>query len=182
MRFEPTDVDGVWLITLERITDERGHFARVFCAREFGDRGLNPACVQCSVSYNAKRGTLRGMHYQAPPHAEAKLVRVTRGAIYDVAIDLRRSSATFKKWCGVELTGANGRALYIPEQCAHGFITLTDETEVFYQMSEFYYPGEARGVRWDDPALGVRWPSEPALISQRDAGYANFNEAGTKHV
>lgn len=171
MRFEPTDVDGVWLIAPKRLTDERGHFARIFCAREFGARGLNPACVQCSVSYNAKRGTLRGMHYQALPHAEAKLVRVTRGAIYDVAIDLRPGSVTYKKWFGAELTAENGRALYIPERCAHGFITLANETEVFYQMSEFYHPDAGRGVRWDDPAFGIDWPLVPSAIAARDAQY-----------
>lgn len=171
MRFVPTEVPGAWLIEEERFADERGYFARTWCTREFAANGLEAAVVQCSVSFNARRGTLRGMHYQAPPRAEVKLVRCTRGAIFDVAVDLRPGSTAFRRWVGVELTAENGRALYIPKGFAHGFLTLADETEVFYQMSEFYGPVEARGLRWDDPFVGVRWPASPQVMASRDRDY-----------
>ena len=165
---------GAFIIEPERIEDERGFFARTFCAKEFEARGLTPRFVQCNISFNKKKGTLRGMHYQAAPHAETKLIRCTRGAIYDVIIDLRTDSPTWKHWVAVELTGDNHRMLCIPEGLAHGFQTLEDDTEVFYQMSEFYHPGAARGLRWDDPTFGIDWPMEISSISARDAGYPEF--------
>ncbi len=174
MIFSETKLKGVYIIDLEKVEDERGFFARTFCQEEFKAHGLNPRFVQSNVSLNRKKGTLRGMHYQAPPYQEAKLVRCTRGGLYDVAVDLRVDSPTFKQWVGVELTAENHRMLYIPEGCAHGFQTLEDNTEVVYQMSEFYHPESARGVRWDDPALGIQWALTPALISERDRTYASL--------
>jgi len=162
------------VIEVERLTDERGFFARAWCQREFAEHGLNPRLVQCNISYNPRRGTLRGMHYQAVPHSEAKLVRCTRGAIYDVIVDLRSDSPSYLRHFGVDLTAEGREMLYVPEGVAHGFLTLEDETEVFYQMSEFYAPEAARGVRWNDPAFGIRWPIEVAVISPRDAAYPDF--------
>lgn len=162
------------IVSPEPIQDERGFFARSWCVKEFREDGLNPNLVQCNISGNYQKGTLRGLHYQADPHGEAKLVRCTSGAIYDVALDLRRSSMTYRKWTGAELTAANHRALYIPEGCAHGFLTLEDDSEVFYQMSEFYCPEAARGVRWNDSAFGIAWPGEVKVISERDRAYPNF--------
>src|SRR5262245_43154371 len=152
MRFTEATLKGAFLVDIERHEDERGFFARSWCTQEFRDRGLNPCVVQCNVSWNRTRGTLRGLHYQVAPHAEVKLVRCTKGAVYDVIIDLRETSPTFLHHIGVELTADNHRALYIPEGFAHGFLTMRENTEVFYQMSAFYEPGAARGVRWDDPA------------------------------
>jgi len=174
MRFSPTKLSGVSLVDLERHEDERGFFARSWCQSEFEQRGLNPRLVQCNVSFNRKRGTLRGMHYQVAPHAEAKLVRCTRGAIYDVAVDLRPDSPTYRQWVGVELTAENGRALYIAEGFAHGFQTLADDSEVFYQMSEFFHPEYARGVRWDDPAFKIAWPENERCLSARDLAYPDY--------
>jgi dTDP-4-dehydrorhamnose 3,5-epimerase len=175
MIFSETKLKGVYVIDLEKIEDERGFFARTFCQKEFKAHGLNPRFVQCGISFNKKKGTLRGMHFQAPPFQEAKLVRCTRGAIYDVIIDLRSDSPTFKHWVGVELTAENHRMLYIPEGCAHGFQTLEDNAEVAYQMSEFYHPESARGVRWDDPAFGIGWPEgEIRIISERDRSYPDY--------
>jgi dTDP-4-dehydrorhamnose 3,5-epimerase len=168
MLFTETKLEGVFIIEPERIEDERGFFARTWCQQEFEAHGLSPRLVQCSISFNARKGTLRGMHYQAAPHAEAKLIRCTLGAIYDVALDLRSESATFKQWVAAELTAENRRMLYIPEGLAHGFQTLTDGAEVFYQMSEFYHPQSARGVLWNDPAFRMEWPLPLAVISQRD--------------
>lgn len=172
MRFTPTTVPGAYVIDLEELADERGFFARVFCREEFVARGLNPDIAQSSVSFNAKRGTLRGLHYQTKPYEEAKVVRCTRGAIFDVVVDMRWGSPAFAQWHGVELSDQNRRMLYIPEGCAHGFLTLCDATEVHYQMSAVYHPESARGVRWDDPALAIRWPIAPVLISVPDLSYA----------
>jgi dTDP-4-dehydrorhamnose 3,5-epimerase len=174
VRFVPTDIPGVQVVEQDRHLDERGFFARTWCAREFADHGLDPRLVQCSVSFNARRGTLRGLHYQAPPAAEAKLVRCTRGALFDVAVDLRPRSRTFRRWVGVELTAETGRALYIPEGFAHGFLTLADATEVSYQMSVAFSPGQARGVRWNDPWLDVRWPGPAEVMAERDRGYPDL--------
>ena len=168
MKFSPTKLPGVWIVDMEKRKDERGFFARSWCQQEFEGHGLNPNLVQCSVSFNHKKGTLRGMHYQIAPHEEAKLVRCTRGAIYDVAVDLRPASPTRKQWLAVELTADNGRALYIPEGFAHGFQTLADNSEVFYQMSKFYHPESARGVRWNDSQLTILWPVARKIISQHD--------------
>ena len=175
MRFTATKLQGVFVIDLEHIEDERGFFARSFCAKAFAEHGLNSRIVQCSVSFSRRQGTLRGLHWQAAPHLEAKIVRVTRGAIFDVALDLRPDSPTFKQHVAVELTAENRRMLYVPEHCAHGFQTLEDNTEVFYQMSEFHWPESARGVRWNDPAFGINWPSvERRILSERDANAPDF--------
>lgn len=161
---------------LESKPDERGLFARSWCQKEFEEHGLNPKLAQCNVSFNTRKGTLRGIHYQAAPHQEAKLVRCTRGAIYDVAVDLRPDSITFMHWIGVTLTAADRNMVYVPEGCGHGFLTLEDETEVFYQMSEFYYPELSRGVRWDDRSFQIVWPGEVKVISERDRTYPNFEQ------
>ena len=174
MIFQPTGLAGAYVIAIERLSDGRGFFARSFCAREFEDHGLNPSMAQCNISYNRHAGTLRGMHFQASPFEEAKLVRCTRGAIHDVIIDLRPGSPTFMRHVGVLLTPEERNMLYVPEGFAHGFLTLEDHTEVFYQMSEFYVPGAARGFRWDDPAFAIDWPASVSVISERDAAYPDF--------
>jgi dTDP-4-dehydrorhamnose 3,5-epimerase len=174
MTFQETKLPGVFEIHIEPHCDERGFFARAWCQQEFENHGLNPKLVQCSVSFNTYKGTLRGLHYQAAPYAETKIVRCTRGAIYDVVVDLRPQSPTFKNWIGVVLTEASREMLYIPEGCAHGFLTREDETEVFYQISEFYNAESSRGVRWDDPAFQINWPGEVKVISDRDRTYPNF--------
>jgi dTDP-4-dehydrorhamnose 3,5-epimerase len=171
VRFQSTKLAGVVLVNLEPHMDDRGFFARSWCQKEFEHNGLNPRLVQCNVSFNKRRGTLRGIHYQATPFEEAKLVRCTGGALYDVVVDLRSASPTYKKWVGVELTAVNRRMIYVPEGCGHGFLTLADETEVFYQMSEFYNSETARGVRWNDPAFQIHWPSDVTVISDRDRSY-----------
>lgn len=174
MKFTELDLPGAYLVEPEPIADERGFFARTWCEQEFAAQGLNPRLVQCSISYNHRKGTLRGMHYQTKPHEEVKLVRCTQGAIYDVLLDLRADSPAFLRWQSVELTAQNRRMLYIPEGVAHGFQTLTDAAEVFYQMSEFFHSESARGVRWNDPAFGIEWPSDERTISLRDQQYADF--------
>ena len=195
MLFVETKLKGAFIIELEPIEDERGFFARTFCRREFESHGLYSNFVQCNISHNLKKGALRGMHYQAAPYEEAKLVRCVRGSIYDVIIDLRPDSPTYCKWTGVELTAhcsqltakgspsaahssqltAHYRMLYIPQGFAHGFLTLEDDTEVFYQMSEFYSPDHVRGIRWNDPIFGIQWPSDVQVISDRDRCYPDFN-------
>jgi dTDP-4-dehydrorhamnose 3,5-epimerase len=175
--FRETRVAGSYLVEPERIEDERGFFARTFSSRDFAARGLDDRVEQSSTSFNARRGTLRGMHYQAAPHGEAKLVRCTRGAIYDVAVDLRPDSPSYLRWVGTELSAENGRALFVPEGCAHGFQTLVDGSEVLYQISTAYVPEAARGVRWDDPAFNIDWPPAPLegrTMAPRDAGYPDF--------
>ncbi len=174
MRFHKTKLAAVLEIELEPKHDDRGFFARTWCADEFRHSGLNPKLVQCSVSFNIRKGTLRGIHYQAAPHEEAKLVRCTRGAIYDVVVDLRPDSPTYKEWVATSLTASNRRMLYVPEGCGHGFLTLEDESEVFYQMSESYHPEFARGVRWNDPALHISWPARVEVISERDRNYPDL--------
>jgi dTDP-4-dehydrorhamnose 3,5-epimerase len=174
MIFLETPLAGAFVIDIEPHEDERGFFARTFCQEEFEALGLDATVVQSSVSFNRQRGTLRGMHYQTPPHEETKVVRCTAGAIYDVIIDLRPLSPTFVQWHGVTLSAENRTMFYIPAGFAHGFLTLEDNTEVLYQMSEFYYPDSARGVRWDDPAFGIEWPAEPTAISDRDKIYPDF--------
>ncbi|OAD21867.1 dtdp-4-dehydrorhamnose 3,5-epimerase [Candidatus Thiomargarita nelsonii] len=175
MIFTETKLKGAYIIDLEPIADERGFFARSWCQKEFEAHGLNPNLVQCNISFNKTKGTLRGMHYQVAPHEEAKLVRCTKGAIYDVIIDLRPESSTFKQWVAVELTAENYQMLYIPEGFAHGFQSLADNTEVFYQMSEFFHPECARGVRWDDPAFNIEWPQDERIITAKDMQYLDFN-------
>jgi dTDP-4-dehydrorhamnose 3,5-epimerase len=174
MRFLETHLAGAYIVEQERIADARGFFARTWCQREFAANGLDSRLAQCSISFNHKKGTLRGMHYQAPPYAEVKLVRCTAGAIYDVIVDLRPGSATYTQHLAVELSAANRRMLYIPDGFAHGFQTMADDSEVFYQMSEFYSPEHARGVRWDDPAFGIAWPDDQPTIIERDRQYPDF--------
>jgi len=174
MLFEETRIGGVLRIHPERRTDERGFFARTWCRDEFEKAGLDARLAQCSISFNPHKGTLRGMHYQAAPYAETKLVRCTMGAIYDVIVDLRADSPTFRKWLGVTLTAENREMIYIPEGCAHGFLTIEDNSEIFYQMSEFYHPEAACGVRWNDPAFGIEWPGKVEVISERDRSLPNF--------
>jgi dTDP-4-dehydrorhamnose 3,5-epimerase len=177
MRFTETKLKGAYVIKIEPIEDERGFFARSWCQQEFGDRGLNPNLVQCNVSFNRKKGTLRGMHYQIKPHEETKLVKCTRGSIYDVMIDIRPESSTFKQWTAIELSAENHKMLYIPEGFAHGFQTLEDNTEVFYQMSDFYHPESARGLRWDDPMFAIVWAlTENLVISLKDRQYSLFEQ------
>jgi dTDP-4-dehydrorhamnose 3,5-epimerase len=175
MIFTETKLKGAFIIEPERLEDERGFFARTFCRKEFEAQGLNPNLVQCSISYNRLKGTLRGMHYQIPPHEEAKLIRCTAGAVYDVILDLRRNSPTYRQWVSVELTGENRLMFYVPEGIAHGFQTLRDQTEVLYQMSESYNAESARGVRWDDPFFAIQWLGKPLVISRKDESYRDFN-------
>ena len=175
MIFAETELEGAFVIEPEKKEDERGFFARTWCREEFLARGLNPCLAQCSVSYNKRKGTLRGMHYQAAPHEEAKLVRCTRGAVYDVILDLRLASPTFKRWVALDLTATNHRMVYVPEGFAHGFQTLEDDTEVFYQISEFYYPEFTRGVRWNDTAFDIQWALDVSIVSQKDALLEDFD-------
>ncbi len=175
MKFHETPLNGACIIEMDKIEDERGFFARAWCQTEFLQHGIIPDLVQCNVSFNPKRNTLRGLHYQVKPHEEAKLVRCTQGAIYDVIVDLRPESPSFKRWFAVELTARNHRSLYIPGGCAHGFQTLVDNTEVFYQMSTVYCPEAARGLRWNDPLFQIEWPPCAArLVSDRDRNYPDF--------
>jgi len=171
MIFTESALSGAFTIEMEHIEDERGFFARSFSEEEFAAHGLPARMRQSNLSFNSRRGTLRGMHYQADPHAEDKLVRCTAGAIYDVIVDLRPRSPTERRWFGTELTARNRRSLFVPKGFAHGFITLCDESEVLYMMSASYAPGFGRGVRWNDPAFGIVWPIEPTVIAGRDAAY-----------
>jgi dTDP-4-dehydrorhamnose 3,5-epimerase len=171
MIFKETELSGLFVIEPELIEDERGFFARSWTPEEFEERGLNPRLAQCNISFNKLRGTLRGLHFQAKPHEEAKLVRCTRGAMFDVAVDLRPHSPTRLAWAAVELTADNHRMLYIPEGFAHGYQTLEDATEIFYQVSEYYHSESARGLRWDDLRLGIEWPLPVTRMSPRDRGF-----------
>jgi dTDP-4-dehydrorhamnose 3,5-epimerase len=176
VRFTELELPGAFLVELERIDDERGFFARTFCRNEFAERGLATEIVQANTAFNRRAGTLRGMHYQAAPHAEAKLVRCTRGAVYDVIVDLRRDSPSFTRWVSVELTAENDAMLYVPEGVAHGYQTLQDDTETSYLMSAFYEPTAGRGVRWDDPAFGIEWPEvAERTLNERDRGWPDFS-------
>jgi dTDP-4-dehydrorhamnose 3,5-epimerase len=176
MNYRGTEVAGAVVVGLTPQADDRGFFTRTFCAREFEEHDLDPAVAQCNLSFNVRRGTLRGMHSQAEPHEEAKLVRCVRGGIHDVIVDLRPGSPTYLKHFAVELSAANRLALYVPKGVFHGFLTLEDETEVFYQMSTPYVPGASLGYRYDDPAFGIRWPIAVAVISPRDASYPDFRD------
>ena len=174
MIFTETSLAGAYLIDLDRREDERGFFARVFCVEEFRARGLNAEVAQCSFSFNRRKGTLRGLHWQVRPKAEDKLVRVSRGAIHDIVVDLRPDSPTYLQHVAVELTSDNGRMLYVPRGFAHGFQALVDETDVCYQMSEFFAPECARGARWNDPAFGIRWPLPNPILNERDQSWPDF--------
>jgi len=175
MIFQPLEVSGAFLIEPEPIQDERGFFARLWCQRDLEERGLLGRIAQCSQSFNTRKGTLRGLHYQLPPYAEVKVVRCTRGAIHDVILDLRPASPTFKKHAAVTLTSENRNMAYVPEGCAHGFQTLEDGTEVFYLISEFHRPDHSRGVRWNDPAFGIPWPPGEKILNDRDRSYPDFS-------
>jgi len=175
--FTETPLKGAYVIEPERLEDPRGFFARTWCEREFEARGLETRIAQCSTSFNKKKGTLRGMHYQAPPAAETKIIRCTRGAMYDVILDLRPGSPTFTRHFAAVFTAENYKMLYVPTGLAHGFQTLKDDTEVLYQISEFYSPDHARGVRWDDPVFAIRWPEDERTIVERDGSYLDFRPA-----
>jgi dTDP-4-dehydrorhamnose 3,5-epimerase len=174
MIFSELGVAGAFHIVPERLEDQRGFFARSWDRQEFAEHGLNPVLAQCNISWNKRASTLRGMHLQQTPFEETKLIRVTRGSIHDVVLDLRHGSPTFGKHAGVLLTADSREMVYVPEGCAHGFLTLEDDTEVFYQMSEIYSPQHARGIRWDDPAFGIHWPAEISVISDRDRSFPDF--------
>jgi len=178
--FRETDIAGVRIVELEPLADERGFFARSFCAEEFARAGIEMAVVQTNVSRNSRRGTLRGLHYQAEPAPEPKLVRCTAGRVFDVAVDLRPASPSYCRWTGVELDAETGNALFVPAGCAHGFLTLSDHAEVTYLMGAAYVPELARGVRWNDPAFAIAWPFAPAVMSGRDAAYADFDPDAMK--
>ena len=176
MNFQETPLHGSYLVQPQRLGDDRGFFARSFCRAEFAAHGLNTTIRQCDISYNRVRGTLRGLHHQAPPFEETKLVRCTRGAIWDAIVDLRPESATYLSWYGVELSAENRTMLYVPRTFAHGFLTLADDSEVFYQMSETYDPASSRGIRWNDPRVGIDWPLEPVVISEKDRSLPTIEE------
>jgi dTDP-4-dehydrorhamnose 3,5-epimerase len=173
--FTEASLPGAWLIEIEPMADERGHFARSFCRDAFREQGIDTDFIQSSVSFNTRNGTLRGLHFQSAPAAEGKLVRCTRGAIFDVVLDLRPHSPTYLRWQAFELTAVNTAAVFIPPGLAHGFQTLSDETEVFYQMTTRYAPALATGVRWNDPAFGITWPIVNPILSPRDASYPDFH-------
>jgi dTDP-4-dehydrorhamnose 3,5-epimerase len=168
MNFTKTELDGAYIIEVKRIEDDRGFFGRSYCSNEFEKHGLNTNIVQANLSYNKKKGTLRGLHLQASPFSESKLVRCTRGAIYDVIVDMREGSATYRKWLGVELTADNYKMLYVPEGFAHGYLTLEDNTDVTYQVTQFYTPGAERSYHWNDPAFNIQWVAQPVVISEKD--------------
>ncbi|KAB2939029.1 MAG: dTDP-4-dehydrorhamnose 3,5-epimerase family protein [Hyphomicrobium sp.] len=174
MRLIETPLHGAFVVEIDKLEDQRGFFARTFCAREFETHGLAPCVAQCSISFNSRRDTLRGMHFQSAPHEEDKLVRCTRGALWDVIIDLRPQSATRNKWFAKELTADNCCAMYVPKGFAHGFKTLRDATEVLYQMSTPFVSGAASGVRWNDPAFAIDWPGGEPILSPRDAAYPDY--------
>ena len=175
MIFTELELAGAYVLDLERREDERGFFARAWCADELAKHGLETRLVQANVSYNRRKGTVRGMHMQEPPHAEVKVIRATRGAVYDVIVDLRDGSPTRGRWVGVELSAENGLAVYVPEGFAHGYQTLTDDAETFYLVSEFYAPGAERGYRWDDPGFGIEWPRpKGAIVSEKDASWPDW--------
>lgn len=174
MLFEETPLAGAYIISLQPVQDDRGYFARSFCREEMGKRGLECDFVQGNISYNQKKGTLRGLHYQLPPHEEVKIVSCRRGVIYDVIVDIRSHSSTYGQWIGRELSAQNGQAFYIPRGFAHGFQTLADETEVHYLMGNYYHPSSARGIRWNDTKLGIKWPYSDIIMSERDMQFPEF--------
>ncbi|HVX52217.1 MAG TPA: dTDP-4-dehydrorhamnose 3,5-epimerase [Chitinophagaceae bacterium] len=172
MNFTETKLPGAYIIDINKLEDDRGFFARTFCKKEFAIFGLNTDICQCNISYNQKKSTLRGMHMQLAPYEEAKIIRCSRGAVYDVIVDMRINSNTFKQWISVELDELNRRMLYVPEGFAHGFMTLADDTEVIYEITQFYKQGFEAGYRWDDPVLNIKWPASPVVISQKDSSYS----------
>ena len=179
MRFTQTSIAGAWLVEPEPRGDERGSFARLWCRDEFGKHGLRADFVQCNASSSRHRGTLRGLHYQIAPHEEVKLISCIRGRVFDVIVDLRPQSRTFLKWFGVELSPATKTMAYVPEGCAHGYLTLEDDSEVTYPVTTFYTPGAERGLRWDDPAIAIEWPIAPVVISEKDRNWPDWQSDGT---
>ena len=177
MRFLPQSIAGVFVVEAAPHIDERGAFARTFCTQEFEAAGISFTTAQINLSTNPKRHTLRGLHYQDPPYAEAKFVRAVRGRAFDVVVDLRRDSPTHRRWLGIELDSSKMNAVFVPEGCAHGFLTLEDDTDILYQMGRLFVDGHAKGVRWNDPAFAITWPAPPALISPRDAAYADYGNS-----
>jgi dTDP-4-dehydrorhamnose 3,5-epimerase len=175
MIFTELELKGAYLVEVKKIEDERGFFGRAWCANEFVEHGLNKNFVQLNTSFSKKKGTIRGMHFQADPYQEVKFIRCTRGKIWDVIIDLRPNSPTFKKWVGNELTADNYRMVYVPENFAHGFITLEDNSEVYYPVTQFYTPGAERGLRWNDPAFNIKWPVEVTVVSEKDSNHSDFS-------
>ncbi|AFS80013.1 dTDP-4-dehydrorhamnose 3,5-epimerase [Candidatus Nitrosopumilus koreensis AR1] len=176
MKFHELKIKGVFIVEIEKIEDERGFFARTWDKNEFLKNNLNPEIVQCNISFNSKKGTIRGMHYQESPYEEAKIVKCVKGKVFEVFIDLRKNSETFKKWGSVELSSEENFELYVPEGFALGFQTLEDNTELFYQMSQYYMPENANGIRWDDPMFNIKWPMTPSIISQKDKDWTNFKD------
>jgi dTDP-4-dehydrorhamnose 3,5-epimerase len=176
LRFVPTDVPGAWILEQERHADERGFFARTWCARELAEHGLEPRLSQCSVSFNHRKGTLRGLHYQAPPCAEAKIVRCTRGAIFDVAVDLRPDSPTYRRWEGYELDDVDHLQLFIPDGFGHAFCVLSETADVLYRVSSYYDPELESGIAWDDPEIAIRWPITDPILSERDSSAPRLAE------
>jgi dTDP-4-dehydrorhamnose 3,5-epimerase len=172
--FEPTPIEGSFLVTMEPREDDRGWFARAWCEEEFRERGVDVRAVQTNVSYNRRRGTIRGLHWQVEPYGEAKLVRCTAGAVFDVAIDVRPASPTYTRWQGISLAAGDQRLVYVPEGCAHGYQALTDGTELTYNVSHAYVPGAERGVRWNDPAFAIEWPLAEAIVSEKDESWPDF--------
>ena len=175
MQFTPTTVQGAFVIDVNRIGDERGYFGRLWCEREMREQGLVAVIRQSNVGFSPLAGTLRGLHYQKPPHQEVKIVRCTRGRVYDVVVDLRADSPTYRQWHGVELTPDNGSMLYVPEGCATGYLTLENDSEIYYNTSEFYAPDHATGIRWNDPAFGIEWPGEIRVMSDNDKNWPDFS-------
>ncbi len=176
MVFKETKLKGAYIIEIKKIEDERGFFGRSFCRKELTEHGLKGDIVQANTSFSNTKGTLRGMHYQVAPYEEAKIIRCVRGAMYDVIIDLRPGSSSFRQWTGTELTSDNYRMLYVPEGFAHGFLTLTDNVEVYYNVTAFYTPGTERGIRWNDPAFNIEWPFDPVVISEKDLNHPVFSD------
>lgn len=180
MHYSETGLEGAWLVDLDPHHDYRGNFARVFDAKEFAERGFPLDVAQANMSYNYRAGTLRGLHYQVEPALEAKFIRCVRGALYDVIVDMRPDSSTYLQWFGATLSAMNGRALYVPEMFAHAYLTLTDDVLAYYQVSQYYTPGTERGLRYDDPALGITWPAEPILVSEKDRSWPLLDEGGSR--
>lgn len=176
MRFTPTPIAGAFVVDLEERRDDRGFFARVWCQREFEAHGMNARFVQCNNSFSHGRGTMRGLHYQAAPYGEAKLVGCVRGHIFDVVVDMRRDSATYLRSYGAELTGQNRSMMYVPEGCAHGYLTLADNSEVVYPVTEFYHPEAEAGLRWDDPVVSISWPETPRIVSPKDQAWPDYRK------
>lgn len=176
MKFEKCHIQDAYIITIEELSDERGFFSRAFDKKQFLENGLNTEIVQCNISYSKFKGAFHGLHYQIPPYDEEKMVRCTRGKIFDVIVDTRKKSTTYKKWFGIELSHKNHRTLYVPRGCAHGFVTLEDDTEVFYQNTQIFSHEHERGVRWDDPMFQIKWPIKPIQISQKDSCWEHFKE------